>query len=66
MLLALLTIAGSALNGITFSRGQPIAGLIVAMGLLHVGTLEVRNIPTLATVNVSVSICLHSVDGSVL
>lgn len=52
VLLTLLAFAGSALNGITLSRGQPIPGVILAIGLLHVGALEV------CTVSLLVFTCL--------
>eukprot|EP00892_Ulva_mutabilis_P010896 jgi/Ulvmu1/8179/UM040_0076.1 len=38
--LALLTVVGSAINGMTFSKAEPIVGIILTMGVVHISALE--------------------------
>lgn len=43
LFMALLTVVGSAVNGMTLGRGQPIVGIILTIGVLHISALEVRS-----------------------
>lgn len=46
LFMALLTVVGSVVNGLTLTRGEPIIGIILTMGVVHISALEVRVTPS--------------------